>query len=463
MDARTDLRRGNSLTTGPVARSLLAFAIPAIAANALQTLNLSINAMWVGHLLGHEALAATANINLIVGLVHTITFGFGMAVTLLIARAMGAGDTDAMRRNLGAGLGFFSVAGVVLAIVGASAMPWLLAPLKMPADVHPLALDYALPAFAGIPTGMLFVFLVLALRGAGDSRTPLRFVVLSALIDVALNPLLILGVGPLPPMGIAGSALASLIASLVSLVLLVGYIYARNLPLRLRGTELRHLVPPIALVRTILRQGLPMGLQMIVSSVAALSMIGLVNSEGSATVAAYAAVIQLWGYVSMPANGLGNAASTMAAQNIGAGRWDRVDHIAAASSALGVGITLSVVLPLLVLDRQVLSLFLAPMGDAMPIARHINLCATWGFVLYGALLPLVVIPRANGANIAPLIIMTIMFIPVRLGFAYLLRPYWGADALWWSFPISFLAAGFLIVGYYRFGGWRRLTVFSAAS
>lgn len=458
MQTRAPQSPQGSLTRGPVVRSLLAFAMPAIAANVLQTLNLSINAIWVGQLIGQEGLAATANVNLLLGLVQMVTLGFGMAVTILIARAMGAGDTEAMRRSFGAGVGFFSVAGLVLAVGGVCAAPWLLAPLRMPPEVLPLALDYARLSFAGIPVALLFVFLVLALRGTADAKTPLLFVVLGTVLDAVLNPLLILGLGPLPALGVSGSALANLIASTLSLALLLAYIYARDLPIRLRGAELRYLVAPIALIRTMTVQGVPMGLQMIVSSAASLTMMVLVNGEGTATVAAYAAILQLWGYVSMPANGLGNAASTMAAQNIGAGRWERVDRIALASSALGFAITLAVVVPLLLLDRPLLGLFLDAQGEGMRVAQHINDRATWGFVLYGFLLPLVVIPRANGANLAPLVIMTIMFIPVRLGFAWLLQPYWGADALWWSFPVSFFVAGLMIVAYYRHGGWRRLRV-----
>lgn len=447
-----------TLTEGPITRSLLAFAAPAVAATVLQSLNMSINAMWVGHLIGREGLAAAANVNLIAGLVMMMTFGFGTAVSILIARAMGAGDAAGMRRNFGAGLGIFSVAGVVLSVGAALTIHPILRALNLPADVYPLALDYARISFAALPIGLLFIFLMLALRGVGDSRTPLLFVGLSAVIDVGLNPLLILGIAPLPPMGIAGSALASLIASSISLALLTRYVYARDLPIRLRGAELRLIVPPLRLVSTILRQGIPMGLQMIIASVGSLVMMSLVNGEGTATIAAYAAVAQLWSYVQMPATGLGGAASTMAAQNIGAGRWDRVDRIAMASASLGFGITLFVVLLIIALDQHALGLFLDQDGASMLIAQHINFCATWSFALYGALLPLVVIPRANGASIAPLVIMTIMFIPGRLGFAYLLRPTWGADAIWWTFPVSFFIAGVLIVGYYRFGGWRRLNV-----
>lgn len=456
------VRLNRRLTEGPVVQGLLAFAIPAIAATVLQSLNMSINAMWIGHLIGHQGLAAAANVNLLIGLALMMTFGFGTAITILIARSMGAGSTDGVRRNFGAGIGIFSIAGIFLTICAELAIHPILRSLDMPGDVYPLALDYAVISFAGLPLALLFISLILALRGVGDVRTPLIFVGFSAVIDVGLNPLLILGLGPLPEMGIAGSALASLIASFASLALLIGYVYARDLPLRLRGAELRYLFPPLRLVGTILRQGIPMGLQMVMTSVASLVMMRLVNGEGAATAAAYAAVAQLLSYISMPANGLGGAASTMAAQNIGAGQWDRVDRIAMASAALGFGITLLVVLLLIGLDRQVLGLFLDANGDAMPIARHINLCATWSYVLFGALLPLVVIPRANGASIAPLIIMTIMFIPARLGFAYLLRPLLGVDAIWWSIPVSFFIAGILIVAYYRYGGWRRLDVLSQA-
>lgn len=451
------------LTEGPVTRSLLAFALPAIAATILQSLNMSINAMWVGHLVGHQGLAATANVNMIAGLVMMMTFGFGTAVTILIARAMGAGDIEGMRRNFGAGLGIFTAAGIGLAIAGELALHPVLHKLDMPADVYPLAADYARISFAALPITLLFISIMLALRGIGDAKTPLLFIGVGAVLDVGLNPLLILGLGSFPRMGIAGSAMASLIASSVSLVLLILYVYARDLPVRLRGTELRHIVPPMRLVMTILKQGVPMGIQMMVTSAASLVMMTLVNNEGTATVAAYAAVAQLWIYIQMPATGLGGAAGTMVAHNIGAGRWDRVDHIAAASAALGFGITLFVALLMLGFDRQALGLFLDARGSSMDIASHINLCATWSFMLYGALLPLVVIPRANGASIAPLIIMTIMFIPGRLGFAYLLRPTLGVDAIWWSFPVSFFIAGILILGYYRYGNWRSLDVLHHAT
>ena len=159
MDRPNDRLPRSALTQGPVTRSLLAFAMPTIVANLLQTFNLTINAMWLGHLVGPEGLAAAANVNLILGLIHMVTLGFGMAVTILIARAMGAGDTAAMRRSFGAGIGLFSVAGVVLGIAGTCTAPWLLSHLGMPPEVYPLALEYAHISFASTPVALLFAFL----------------------------------------------------------------------------------------------------------------------------------------------------------------------------------------------------------------------------------------------------------------------------------------------------------------
>ena len=153
------------------------------------------------------------------------------------------------------------------------------------------------------------------------------FVGLSMVLDSGLNPVLIAGLGPAPALGIAGAATAILIANLVSLPAMVVFLYRRRGPLPLRGPELGFLRPDLALLRVVLAKGLPIGLQMIVISSAALSMLRLVNAEGVDTAAAYAVVQPLWTHVRMPAMALGAAVSAMAAQSIGAGRWDRVGRI----------------------------------------------------------------------------------------------------------------------------------------
>ena len=461
--ADTSARRTHDLTAGPIVATLLAFALPTLVSNVLQSLNGSINAMWVGQLLGVTGLAATSNANLIMFMVYALSFGFGMAVTILIGQTMGRRDLDGVRRQVGAGVALFLLLGLVTGVGGWWASPAILRALVTPADVYPQALIYARVTFMGVPAGLMILFLQMALRGTGDSLTPLLLVIPGALIDVGLNPVLILGLGPMPKMGIAGSAMAGLIANYVSVSLLLFSIYARDLLIRLRGREFRYLIPARDLVFTIMRKGAPMGLQMVVVTVASLAMMGLVNRHGTATAAAYGATNQLWTYIQMPAVAIGAAVSAMVAQNIGADRWDRIGRIAAAGMAANLVLTGALVLSVTLPDRFVLGWFLGHDQAAIAIARHISLLASWSYIISGVMMVLGAVPRANGATLMPLVIATVALVPGRFGFAYALGPAWGADAIWYSFPVGFGLSAILTALYYRYGGWRKIRLLARPS
>ena len=443
------------LTTGPITRTLLAFTLPTLGSSILQSLNGSINSVWVGRLIGEDALAATSNANIVMFLLTAFVFGFGMASTILIGQAFGRRDVDGARRVVGTAIGSFSLLAIVIAGLG-----WLLAPeilhlLGTPAGAAPLALAYLRVIFVAMPAALMLVMLMMALRGSGDSLTPLWFMILAVILDSGLNPLFIAGIGPFPRMGIAGSATATVIANYVAFAGLVAYIYVRDLPLRLRGAELSYLKPDPVLLRTIVTKGLPMGLQIIVISASALMLIGLVNREGVQTAAAFGVAMQLWTYLQMPAMAVGAAVSTMVAQNIGADRWDRVSRITRAGLISTLAITAVLVVTLAIADRPALALFLGGSSPALPIARHIQLLATWSFLMFGVTMVLFGTVRANGAAIGPLIILAIGLIPVRLGFAILARPWLGADALWLSFPVSSLANMAMAIAYYANGSWKK--------
>uniref|UniRef100_UPI0035CBD0ED MATE family efflux transporter n=1 Tax=uncultured Sphingomonas sp. TaxID=158754 RepID=UPI0035CBD0ED len=447
--------RSRDLTTGPIAATLLAFALPTLGSNILQSLNGSINTIWVGRFLGEGAVAATANANTIMFLMFALVFGFGMAATILIGQSMGRRDIEAARRAFGASIGLVLGGAVVVAALGWIFAPDILAVLATPPTAMPLALAYLRVIFLGLPASMLLVLLSMALRGIGDSITPLWFTLLSVALDSGLNPVFIRGWFGMPALGIAGSATATLIAAHVAALGLLAYIYVRDLPIRLRGHELTWLVPSWALTRTILAKGLPMGAQMLVMSVAALTMTGLVNRYGIQTTAAYAVSLQLWAYIQMPAMAMGAAVSSMAAQNIGAGFWDRVDRITWSGMGFTVLLTVTMVGAILIFDRPVMALFLGSGSPAIPIARHIQLLASWNFVIFGMTMVLFATVRANGAVWAPLVTLFIAMYPVRIGFALAFQPSLGADALWWSFPLGSVANFAMGLVYYRYGGWRR--------
>lgn len=446
------------LTQGDVGRTLLLFALPTLGSNILQSLNGSINSIWVGRFLGESALAATSNANIIMFLMFSAVFGFGMAATILVGQAMGRRDVEAARRAFGSAIGLVMGGAVIVGMLGWLFSPQILRLLGTPGDSMPLALAYLRVIFLGMPASMLMVLLMMGLRGAGDAITPLWFMILSVALDSGLNPLLIDGMGPFPKMGIAGSATATLIANHVAAFGLLATVYWKDLPIRLRGAELRWLLPERALMRTILAKGLPMGAQMLVMTFAGMTMIGLVNRLGVDTAAAYGVTQQLWTYIQMPAMAIGAAVSSMAAQNIGAGRWDRVEAITRSGLLFNLLITGAMVGAVIAFDRPVMALFLGGESPALAIGRHIQLIASWNFVLFGMTMVLFSTIRANGGVLAPLIVLGIALYPVRIGFAMLARPMLGADALWWSFPVGSVAALAMAAAYYRWGNWRKISL-----
>jgi putative MATE family efflux protein len=446
---------GRDLTQGPIGKTLLAFAVPTLLSSILQSLNGSINSVWVGRLLGETALAATSNANMVMFLLTSFVFGIAMASSILIGQAFGRKDVEGARRVIGTATGAFVVLGFAVALAGWVFAPYILNLLGTPAGAAPLALEYLRVIFIAMPPALVMVSWMMALRGGGDALTPLWFMILAVVLDSGLNPFFILGIGPFPRMGMAGAATATVIANCISVVGLLAYIYLRDLPLRLRGRELRYLIPDRAILKTMIVKGFPMGLQMIVISMSALALIGLVNREGVQTTAAFGVAMQLWTYLQMPAMALGAAVSAMAAQNIGAGRWERVGAITRSGVIFTLLITGVLVVLLAVADRPALALFVGGSSPALPIARHIQILATWSFLLMGVTMVLFGTVRANGSVIGPLIILAIGLVPVRLGFAIGAYPWLGADALWLSFPVSSLANILMAIAFYKHGGWKK--------
>jgi putative MATE family efflux protein len=464
MAADAGSRRGpaprGDLTQGGISSTLLKFALPTLASSILQSLNGTINAIWVGRFLGENALAATSNANMVMFLLTAFVFGFGMASTILIGQAWGRKDVDGARRIFGTAGGSFLVVTILIAIAGYFLSGSILKLLGTPAEAAPLAHAYLQVIFLAMPALLLLTLLMMALRGAGDSITPLWFMIVAVLLDSGLNPVFILGLGPAPRLGIAGSATATLIANYTALLGLVAYIYLKDLPLRLRARELSYLLPDVGILKTMIAKGLPMGIQMIVISVSALALVGLVNREGVDTTAAFGVALQLWTYVQMPAMSLGAAVSAMAAQNIGAGKWDRVGRITRVGVVQSLLITGGLIVLLTLADRTVLALFMGGGSPALPIAQHIHLVATWNFLLFGVMMVLFATVRANGAVWAPLIILAIGLVPVRFGYILATYSWLGADAIWTSFPVTSLINLAMAAGYYLYGGWRkaRMTV-----
>lgn len=446
----------HSLTEGSIAPALLAFSLPILFGNVLQSINGSVNAVWVGKYLGEASLAAVGNSNVVMFLLFGVMFGFSMASTIMVAQCVGAKNIAEAKRVVGTSAVFFLGLSLVMSSLGFALAQLLVAWLRTPPDALPLALTYMRIIFLALPfTGGLF-FLMAVLRGAGDSRTPFIYLLMSVVIDIALNPLLIFGWGPVPRLGIAGSAIATLIAQALSFFALVAHLYRTKHFLCIRRNELSLFKVNWSLVRLLVSKGIPMGLQMFVISSSMIALTSLVNRFGSQETAAFNAAMQLWNYVQMPALAIGAAVSSMAAQNVGAGKWDRIGKVAMTGVMFNFLIGGSLITIVLLLNKHALGLFLPANGAALNISAHLNAIVIWSFALFGTSIVLFGVVRATGAVIPPLIMLVISLWLIRVPFAFWMLDRWQADAIWWSFPLSSMASVLMSVAYYRFGGWRKI-------
>jgi Na+-driven multidrug efflux pump len=214
-------------------------------------------------------------------------------------------------------------------------------------------------------------------------------------------------------------------------------------------------VPNLEIVRTLIVKGVPMGLQMVLISLAMIAMMTMVNGFGTDTAAAYGAALQTWTYVQMPAMAIGAACSSMAAQNVGAKRWDRVAQTTRSGMTFNFLLTGALILPLILLDRWTLALFLPGDSAALEIARHLNQISIWSFLFFGVTFVVSGVVRSTGAVIPPLLILALSLWGIRVPFARLMMEDWGANAVWWSFPISSICSMTISLAYYRWGRWKQ--------
>jgi putative MATE family efflux protein len=445
----------NKLISGPIAKTLFFFAMPVLLGNVLQSLNGSINSIWVGKFLGENALAATSNANIIMFFLLSTIFGIGMAATILIGQSIGAKNVPQAKRVVGTSALFFVFLSILITAIGTVFTPHILTWMNTPLEVRPFALAYTRIMFLGIPFMFGLNYIMTVLRGSGNSKTPFYFLLLSVFLDIVLNPILIFGMGPIPKMGISGSALSTVIAQIISLVLLVAFLYRQKYFLRITREELALVRLDREILSALIKKGLPMGLQMVVVSSSGLALFNLVNRFGAETAAAYGASTQLSSYIQMPALALGAAVSSITAQNVGAGRWDRVHR----TTMIGVmynfimsGVVAGIIF---IFSRQALSLFLPATGKAIEIGIYINAVTIWSFVLFGVYLVVAGVIRSTGSVMVPLLITFITLWIIRIPLAYYLANTYGEDALWWSFPASFSLAVIITFFYYFFGNWKK--------
>ena len=460
---QTEDASSKTLTRGPIASTLARFSLPLTTTLLLHSVVGSWSAFWVSRTLGANELVAVINANIIVGLLMAVIFGFGATAGIFIGQAIGANDLDSAKKLFGTAMTFAMSSGFFLALIGYLGVHSIADLLHMPLEARGASIAYFQIFCLSLPTLFAYVFASQILRSIGDARTPFIFSSLWIGLSFVLTPLFLTGIFGLPQFGLAGAAMASCIANALAVVMMALYVYQKDHQIALRGAELRYLrLNPNILFR-FAKKALPTSIESIIVQGSYFALLFLVNAQGTATAAGYAASAQLWGYVGIPVIAIPASMSAMAAQNIGAGQWVRVEKIMLYGCALTVLATTSLAVITWSLGDLPFLLFLPEGSIALQSALEINSIAVWSIPLLAITSSLFAIVRANGSMLAPAVIFTLTMWGLRIPFAYLMEPVLGAAAIWWSFPLSALMSALLAILYYRTGSWRSGSLFPAES
>ena len=317
------------MTTGSPMKIIFNFTLPIFIGNVFQQFYNMADAVIVGKFVGNKALAAVGSTGTIMFLIYGFVVGMTAGFTVLTAQKFGAGDMPAMRRTV-VGASFLSlVVGLVLTAAFMVFMkPWLVL-MHTPEDIFADAYAYIMIISAGILAQMLYNLLASILRALGNSRVPLYFLILAALLNIVLDLVLII----VFHMGAAGAAVATVISQGISGVLCLFYII-RKVPLLRLTRDDRHLSGD--LLRTQIRIGIPMALQYSITAVGTMMVQSALNILGSTLVAAYTAAGKIEQIVTQAYVAMGTTMATYGAQNMGAGDVSRIRQGFKASTIIGI-------------------------------------------------------------------------------------------------------------------------------
>jgi putative MATE family efflux protein len=451
--AEPRLHRPASADPRPLWRVFLVFLGPMLLSNILQALSGTINNVFVGQMLGTQALAAVSGMFPIVFFFISLVIGIGAGASVLIGQAWGAREPHKVKAIAGTAIALGLALGLLVAVFGGTFTEALLRLLGTPADVLPIAIGYARTMMLAMPGLLVFILVTQLMRGVGDTLTPLYALLLSTAVSCALTPAFIRGWGGLPQLGVTSAAAASVVAFAAALLFLAWIMRRRGHPLAPDRELLRALRIDPAILKLVVKIGLPTGVQMIVVSLAEIVLLFLVNGFGSDATAAYGAVNQVVNYVQFPALSIAITASILGAQAIGAGRADRLRAIARTGLKLNLVITGGLVVIGYLFSRHLIGAFVTS-GPVIELAQTLLHIMLWSCVVFGLQAVLGGVMRASGAVMVPTAIAIFCIAAIEVPSAWLLSQRFGIDGVWMAYPIAFTAMLVLQASFYQFV-WRK--------
>jgi putative MATE family efflux protein len=421
--------------------------------NILQSLFGTINNVYLGQMIGVDALAAVSVFFPVLFFFISFVIGLSSGAGVLIGQAWGAGETDKVKAVAGTTLSIALVLAAIIAILGGLFSRQLLVALATPPDILEAANSYARIMMATMPLTFAFILVTAMMRGVGDTLTPLLAFAVSTMIGLAVTPGLIRGWFGLPPLGVSSAAWASATSSLLTLLWLQVHLRRRRHALAFDATFWRSMRPNGKLMRTVLRLGIPAAIGMVVVSLAELVLLGLVNSFGSNATAAYGAVNQVMSYVQFPALSIAISVSIFSAQAIGRGNAGQIGAIVRTGLEMNIILTGGLVALGYFFSGALMGFFITD-GAVLELAQGLLHIVLWSSILFGLSTVFSGAMRGSGTVWMPLLISIFAIIAIEVPSAVFLSREIGIEGIWIAYPITFCAMCLLQMSYYMLV-WRK--------
>ena len=432
-------------TSGPVGRQIILFSLPIILGNFVMQLYQIVDSAVVGRYLGKEALAAVGASRPVIFAVVALVIGVGSGASVVISQYFGAKQYDKVRLTSDTLHIFLVGAGVVIALVGLCFSEEIFRLIALPESLIPLASVYLRIYLGGV--FLLFGFNTVAaiLRGVGDSKTPLYFLLMSALLFI-----LVFG------WGVAGAAWATVIAQGTAYFAAIWYINAGKSIFHIDLLKLRF---DRKIFRQCINYGLPTGVQQSFVAFGMVALMGIVNGWGTDVIAGYSAAIRVDNLAVIPSMNFAMALTSFTGQNVGAGRMDRVRR-GLKMTLLYSSLTCMAITAVIVLfGPDILRIFTTD-PDVIRVGAEYLVIVSLFYLIFSAMFVINGMLRGAGAVIFPMFSTLLSLWAVRIPAAMWLSRLIGERGIWWSVPVGWSVGLAIAYGYYRSGKWENHSIFA---
>jgi putative MATE family efflux protein len=440
------------LSTGNPGKLILKFAIPMLLGNVFQQLYNVVDAIVVGKFVGKEALAAVGTSGPVIFLLISFLIGITMGFTIVVSQYFGAKDIVKVKKAINTLYIFLFFTSLVMSVVGILLSGYIFRLINLAPEIVPQARLFLNIFFAGLVFLFGYNGTSAILRGLGDSKTPLYFLIGSVVVNIGLDLIFV----PVFHWGVAGVASATIISEALAFIVQIIYLNKYHKVVKFSFRDLNF---DKAIFRKSIRIGIPTGLQQTFVAVGMIALYWVVNRFGIDANAAYSVAGRIDSFTAMPAMSFAVALSTFVGQNIGANKPERVKAGLRATFFMTNAVTLTISAFILFFARGLMHMFT---NDAAVIELGRGYLVVIGifYFLFSTMFVINGVLRGAGDTLIPMFISLFSLWIVRIPVAYLLSnvPSIGVHGIWWSIPIGWFSGLVAYYAYYRSGRWRRKAV-----